>query len=104
MIFQWITASTPAALLGLKCCSMRRKTSPMIASRCGPLRASRSCSSVTDEIVPATCSGSSDEQIGRAGCVLRLGHLLLLSHWIRAPEIAREITSRWISEVPSKIV
>ena len=43
-------------------------------------------------------------QIGSTGYVLRLGHLLLLSHWIRAPEIAREITSRWISDVPSKIV
>jgi hypothetical protein len=26
------------------------------------------------------------------------------AHWIRIPEIAREMTRRWISEVPSKIV
>ena len=43
-------------------------------------------------------------EVDLPGCVLRHGHFPLLAHWIRAPEIAREITSRWISDVPSKIV
>ena len=36
--------------------------------------------------------------------LLHGGHAVAEGHWICTPEIARAITSRWISDVPSKIV
>ena len=43
-------------------------------------------------------------QAGTFGRAPRSAIRRCLSHWIWMPEIARAITSRWISEVPSKIV
>ena len=36
--------------------------------------------------------------------LLHGGHAVGEAHWICTPDIARAITSRWISDVPSKIV
>ena len=108
VIFQWITASTPAALPRLEVLlHAPEHLADDLPRACGPLHglAQLLVGGLTRSL-RANSSGSIDDEVDLLRRVLRrLAHRApppLIA--IRAPEIAREITSRWISDVPSKIV
>ena len=93
---------------------MRRKISLRIWPRIGPDISSASCSSVAFAMFWASslasiCVGSISAAplvvaASAAPCSLIVcSSSLVIDYLMWTPEIAREITSRWISAVPSKM-